>query len=134
MSQPQLSECRKCHGAIASNAPRCPHCGCKTPFTWTTYPCRVCQKAVGTDAMQGCPHCGCPDPFKCHVCGKEVQTAQADGKPVCLSHTLVQCERCKKMVYSGSTQIVDYQGRDWTEHDLVCPECYPRRTPNSGAA
>ena len=62
---PNLSQCRVCGGAVATNALTCPHCGENDPVTiWVK--CRKCRKRLETTASKPfylrCPHCRVPQP------------------------------------------------------------------------
>ena len=64
-SNPNLSQCRVCGGAVATNALTCPHCGENDPVTiWVK--CRKCRKRLETTASKPfylrCPHCRVPQP------------------------------------------------------------------------
>jgi predicted Zn finger-like uncharacterized protein len=62
---PNLSQCRVCGGAVATNALTCPHCGADDPVTsWVK--CRKCRKRLETTATKRfylrCPHCNVQNP------------------------------------------------------------------------
>ena len=62
---PNLSQCRVCGGAVATNALTCPHCGENDPvISWVK--CRKCRKRLATTASKRiyliCPHCRVQQP------------------------------------------------------------------------
>jgi len=64
-ANPNLSRCRVCGGAVATNALTCPHCGENDPVTiWVK--CRNCHGPLETTASKRvylrCPHCRIQNP------------------------------------------------------------------------
>ena len=78
-TNPDLSQCRVCGGAVATNALTCPHCGENDPVTiWVQ--CRKCRKRLETTASKmcylRCPRCRVPNPTASNIQLKRMREGQ----------------------------------------------------------
>jgi hypothetical protein len=78
-TNPDLSQCRVCGGAVATNALTCPHCGENDPVTiWVK--CRKCRNRLETTASKTCylkcPRCRVPNPTASKIELKQMHQVQ----------------------------------------------------------